>query len=337
MSDGRVIVAFAGCDYLGLSQDPQVIDALRSGLDDYGVGAGASRSTTGTCREHIELERELSLFLGAPDAVLLSDGTLANLAVAEALFPSSDDTTIAVERDAHPSLRLALRGRRIVSFDHHAAPPATVDWIVTDGVYPSVGKRAPIADWLARGHRVWVDDAHGFGVLGDRGRGVLETFGLEPNDRLIVSGTLSKAAGTHGGFVAGTADLASAIRRTSPYVTATPPPPALARASRVALSRIAEGSLRRRLNDNSERMRRGLESLGIPTPGDAFPVFAWAESSADATSRIQRRLLDADFLVPCIRYPGGPDSAYLRLAVSALHEPSDIDALIEALGRTRIP
>ncbi len=344
---GRRVLSFAGCDSLGLARHPEVVGAAREALARYGVGAGASRVTTGTARPHVELEAALARFLGAEAALVLPAGWLADAAAATALAPDCDG--VLIDDRAHPSLEAAARlaDRPVHRFAHfdaedadrvRAAAGLRAPLVLTDAVDLASGALAPLAalQRIAAGSGGWllVDDAHAVGVLGERGRGALEEARVT-TERVVATTVLSKALGTHGGCVSGTADLVARVRRQAPvFASATPLPPAVAAAGAAAV-RLAEGgdSLRARLRERARRLRARWTLLGLAPPRDAVPWFSITGRAEGDLRALSLRLLEAGILAPHVLYAGGPPGGFVRASVCALHEPGHVDALADALAR----
>ena len=242
--DGRTVLSFASNDYLGLAADPRLIDALAEGARAWGVGAGASHFLGGHFEPHAQLEERLAAFVGAERALLFSTGYMANIGILPALAERGD--VIFTDRLNHASLIDAVRLSN--AFSHRyphldlgvlegqlAANRGKKRLIVTDAVFSMDGDIAPLPELLALAERfdAWlvIDDAHGFGVLGPRGRGTAACFGLRPGGRLLLMGTLGKAAGVSGAFVAGDGDVIEWLTqktRTAIFTTAAPPALAVA-------------------------------------------------------------------------------------------------------------
>jgi 7-keto-8-aminopelargonate synthetase-like enzyme len=349
---GRELVAFAGCDYLGLAHDPAVIAAAREGLGEHGVSPSASRETTGNRLEHESLEADLARFLGVEAALLVPDGYLANLVAAQSLAP---ETALAlVDAEAHASLRDALlaTGIETVEYAHcyaraaaeaRARHPDGCLAIFTDGVFPALQRFAPLVELVAllgSEDVLVVDDCHGSGVVGPRGRGTCEHFGLD-DPRIVITTTLSKSFGCYGGVLAGSAThVARAASRSRAYVCSTPIPAALARAGRAALRDLTASSRRlERLRANVAWMRAGFARLGLRAPAIETPVFAFTLDASRSSAEIERDLAERGFLVPFVEYPAGRggSSGYFRLALNSEHTSAEIDALLEALAASIEP
>lgn len=345
--DGRRLLSFCSNDYLGLANDSRVIAALQRGAGQYGVGSGASHLVTGHSRAHHALEEELADFVGARRALLFSTGFMANLGVVMAL--AERHSLIAEDRLNHASLidaaRLArARARRYPHADVGAlrrqlGPEQRLSLILTDAVFSMDGDVAPLEALaaLAREHGAWLlaDDAHGLGVRGPQGRGSLAAAGLAPAGEVILMGTLGKAFGVFGAFVAGDADLVELlIQRARSYIYTTALPAAMAEAVRAALAVVrAEGWRRERLRELIARFRAGSAQLGFTLAESETPIQPLLVGEARAALALADGLRERGFLVPAIRPPTVPDgSARLRVSFSAAHTPDQVDRLVGALA-----
>ena len=347
--DGRECLAFCSNDYLGLSDHPRVTEAFIAAARSWGVGSGTSHLVSGHCLEHHALEEEVAAFLQRPRALLFSTGYMANLAVAQTLVAKGD--RVFEDRLNHASLLDAglASGARFTRFPHAdtvtlrtrlARPTGGRTLVVTDGVFSMDGDTAPLRDLAAacRDHDAWlfVDDAHGFGVLGEHGRGSCEAEGLGPDDVPILMCTLGKAAGTFGAVVAGSHALVEMlIQRARTYMYTTALPPAVAAATRAAIQLIREEDWRRRqVLEHVARFRDEAVRLGIrllPSPTPIQPIVLGSESAAVLVSDA---LLAAGLWVPAIRPPTVPaGSSRLRITFSATHTREDVDRLLEALAQ----
>jgi 8-amino-7-oxononanoate synthase len=348
--DGRRVLAFCSNDYLGLAADPRVTDAAHTALERYGLGAGAAHLVNGHTRVHAELEEDLARFTGRPRALLFSTGYMANLGVLQALAGRHD--AVLEDRLNHASLIDASRlaGSRVRRYRHadaehadsllSATEPGQSSIIVTDGVFSMDGDLAPLPALAAAARRraAWlmVDDAHGLGVLGDQGGGSCEYFGLAPDEVPILMGTLGKAFGTAGAFVAGSATLIEGLvqfARTYLYTTAMPA--ALAAATRVSLD-IArrEGWRREHLRALIQRLQQGFAQLGLPVAASPTPIQPLILGSSRLASETAAALFEAGILVPAIRPPTVPEgTARLRITVSASHSEAHVDRLLETAER----
>ena len=344
---GETLLSFCSNNYLGLANHPQVIAAFKNGAERYGVGAGASHLVSGHSRAHHALEEELADFVGTERALLFSTGYMANLGVVSALTDRHD--IIFEDRLNHASLIDATRlARAKVSRYPHVNVNRLADMlaqarrpglITTDAVFSMDGDIAPLAELfgLAEKHGAWLlaDDAHGVGVLGENGRGTFEHLGVKPAPPAILMGTLGKAFGTFGAFVAGEAALIETlIQRARTYIYTTALPPAVAEATRASLKIVRDEPWRRtQLHALVARFRCGAQSLGFALGESETPIqpliFGAAQSALDAS----RRLREAGILVPAIRPPTVPEGrARLRVTFSAVHTEAQVDRLLEALA-----
>lgn len=346
--DGVAVLAFASNDYLGLANDPAIVEAARAGALAWGTGAGASHLAGGHQAPHAEVEQALADYV-APCAdargLLLSTGYLANLAILAAL--AGRGTTIFADRLDHACLNdgALLSRATLVRYPHAdcdalaarlAESNAKAKVIATDAVFSMDGDLAPLPALfaLAEAHDAWlvVDDAHGFGVLG-AGRGTLAHFGLA-SERLVYMGTLGKAAGVAGAFVAAhPAVIETIVQHARPYIYTTAAPAMLACALRASLDAIRDGDARRAaLARNIERLRAGLSGLPWRLLPSQTPIQPLVVGSNEAAVALSQRLWERGVFVPAIRPPTVPaGTARLRISVSAAHRDEDIDALVGAL------
>ena len=344
--DGRDYVAFCSNDYLGLAADPRLAAAAREGIDRYGVGGGASHLILGHGTAHHELEEALAQFVRLPRALLFSTGYMANMGVVSALTGRGD--AVFADKLNHASLNDAALVSRAAfkRYAHNdldalarllATTTARRRLVVTDAVFSMDGDIAPVAALLELCERhdayLFIDDAHGFGVLGEAGRGTLEHFGIT-SDRIIYMATLGKAAGVAGAFVAGDETLIETLiqnARTYIYTTATPP--LLAHALLASLQIIAQEEWRReRLRALIAQLRDGLAASSWQLMPSETPIQPLLAGGNDAALALSARLAATGLLVPAIRPPTVPQgTARLRISLSADHEAADVARLIAAL------
>ena len=352
--DGRELLAFCSNDYLGLAAHPRVIEALREGASLYGAGSGASHLVSGHSRAHHLLEERLAEWM-APNleqarAITLCTGYMANLAILSALGMDAD-AMIFSEALNHASLidgaRLAKAGVTVYPHGDVAAleaqlqaSSASTKIVVTDSVFSMDGNLAPLPALLAvcEQHGAWlvVDDAHGFGVLGATGRGALEHFGLR-SANLIYMGTLGKAAGVGGAFVAAHASVIELlIQRARPYIYTTACPPALAHALLTSLDIIggAEGAERRaHLAGLVKQLRESLAFQRWTLAQSTTAIQPVIIGSNDDALRASAALHEQGLWVPAIRPPTvAPGTARLRVTLSAAHGIDDVAQLARALN-----
>ncbi len=348
VSNGRSVLNFCSNDYLGLADHPKVVAAFKRGAEIYGVGSGASHLVTGHAPPHHALEEELADFTGRGRALLFSTGYMANLGVMAALVERGD--WVFEDRLNHASLLdgALLSGARLKRYAHADAAalrtllaecPAEGKLMVSDGVFSMDGDLAPLSELsvMATQAKAWlmVDDAHGLGVLGSTGRGVVEYFGLSATEVPVLVGTLGKAFGTFGAFVAGSQDLIEyLIQRSRPYIYTTALPPAVSEATRASLRLVVEENWRReKLRLLIEHFRSGAGQLGLNLLASHTPIQPMLLGDNLVALQASQSLFDAGFLVSAIRPPTVPEgTARLRITLSAAHEENDVDRLLEALG-----
>jgi 8-amino-7-oxononanoate synthase len=345
----RSLVDFSSNDYLALSRHSGVAAAMAASAEHWGAGSGASHLVTGHGVEHARLEEELAEFTGRERALLFSTGYMANLAVVTSLAGRGE--VMLLDRLSHASLIDAglLSGSQFKRYAHadSAAAERALEAasgkaaiVATDGVFSMDGDIAPLAELaqMSRAHRAWlvVDDAHGLGVVGPRGRGSLELLGLNCDDVPVLVGTLGKAFGSFGAFVAGSAELIEFLMQSArPYIYTTALPQPVAAATRAAL-RIAQRETwrRERVLALTERFRHAATALEVPLAESSTPIQPVMLGSAGAAVQAQKELMDAGFWVVAIRPPTVPrGGARLRVTLSAAHTDEQVDALAEALAR----
>jgi len=345
--DGRDFLSFCSNDYLGLANHPALVAALQQGAAQFGVGAGASHLVSGHTAAHHQLETQLAEFVGLPRALLFSTGYMANLGIVAALVGRDDE--IFADKLNHASLNDAalLSRAKLTRYPHGdlaalaqrlAASRARRKLVVVDAVFSMDGDIAPVPELLALCERfdAWLllDDAHGFGVLGADGRGVLEHFALR-SPRIIYMATLGKAAGVAGAFAAGEAALVEMLiqrARTYIYTTAMPPPLALALSASLRLI-AAEGWRRARLAELIAVLRRRLQPRRWRLLASATAIQPLIIGGNAETLAVSEALRERGIWVPAIRPPTVPKGqARLRISLSAAHQAADVEQLAAALN-----
>ncbi|MEZ6233088.1 MAG: aminotransferase class I/II-fold pyridoxal phosphate-dependent enzyme [Phycisphaerales bacterium] len=352
--DGRRVLAFAGCDYLALAHHPAVLAAAQQAIARFGLSTTASRVTTGNTAAHDALERDLARLLDQPAAIVVPDGFMANLALAQSLIarrhagPPID--TALIDARAHRSIHDSARavGMTVHLYDHRDPASAAARLrdigprpvaIMTDGVFTADGAVAPAADLLALlrtpDDALVIDDCHGVGVLGDA-RGTCHAQRLT-DSRLIITTTLAKGLGCYGGAIAASAAAIADIRHAATaFICTTPIPPAVAAAASAAIHVAEHDAPRReRLARNAALLREAIASLGVALVDAPTPIAAFALGTppdVPAMQRIHDALLDRGILAPLIRYPAGPADRFFRLTVNADHTPEHVGVLHDALA-----
>ncbi|WP_031433078.1 8-amino-7-oxononanoate synthase [Methylomarinum vadi] len=349
--DGKELINFCSNDYLGLANHPAIVEAFKQGAENYGVGSGSAHLICGHSRAHHALEEELADFTGRQRALLFSTGYMANMGMIAALAGQSD--YVLEDRLNHASLLdggLLSRSKfkrfghaDMADLERKLADTERRQLIVTDGVFSMDGDLAPLPDMveLATTYRaiLLVDDAHGLGVLGADGAGVLQHYGLSEREVPVLMGTLGKALGTFGAFVAGSEDLVETlIQQARTYVFTTAMPAALAEATRASLKIVRTEHWRReKLRALVEHFRLGAQQLGLPLMESNLPIQPLMLGDSRRAVAYSEQLLARGFWVSAIRPPTVPQGkARLRVTFSANHETTQIDALLHALATIKL-
>ncbi|MEW6639223.1 MAG: pyridoxal phosphate-dependent aminotransferase family protein [Pseudomonadota bacterium] len=360
-AEGRRLVSFSTNNYLSIASSARMVAAARRGLERYGVGNCESRLLGGNLAVYDELEAKLAACKGKDAAVLFATGYVANLGVLSTIpqtskyariygFAGSREYTYAYFCDElnHVSIREGVRMSgaaratyRHLDLNHLEAllkkSPATTKIIVTDGVFSQDGDIAPLPDLLQLAERydatLYVDDAHGTGVLGEHGGGIAEHFGVN-SERLIYMGTLSKAYGGIGGFIATETHIAKAIRLACSaygFTSTLPPDQAVALCEAVDMV-IDEPERRARLWDNQRYFVSRMSELSYPLVSTESPIVPILVGHEDAADALAQALATMNIYVDAVRFPAVPlRKARLRVQLNAGHSHADIDRLIDAL------
>jgi len=345
--DGKKVLSFCSNDYLGLAADPRIAKSLRDATEQYGVGSGAAHLINGHTSAHHALEEELAEFTGRERALLFSTGYMANLGVVSALVGRNDE--VIADKLVHASLIDAakLSDAKLRRYQHADVSSlsarlekntASKRLIVTDGVFSMDGDIAPLPDMINQldGHKntaTLLDDAHGIGVLGEHGRGCIEYFNCN-NDIDILMGTLGKAVGTFGAFVAGSEELIETlIQAARSYIFTTAMPAAIAEATRTSLKIVQkENDRREKLQTLISQFRTGAQQLGLNLADSMTPIQPILVGSAEQTLTMSNALAEQGILVSAIRPPTVPaGTARLRVTLSAAHDETQVDKLLLAL------
>jgi 8-amino-7-oxononanoate synthase len=347
--DGRVLLNFCSNDYLGLAQHVEVIGAMQEAAAWHGVGSGAAHLVCGHHREHVRLEEAIAEWQGYERALLFGSGYLANLGVLQALLSEGD--VCVQDKLNHASL---LDGARLAGADLKRYPHNDIEGalrqlksradapalLATDGVFSMDGDLAPLKPLAilsrAENATLYVDDAHGAGVMGPDGRGSVAHANLGPRDVPLQLITLGKALGGYGAVVVGSEALIEVLLQTArPYVFTTALPPALAAASLTALALARKESWRRfKLTALVARFRRGGQQLGLPLMDSSTAIQPLLIGDNAAALEASQALEQKGFLVAAIRPPTVPEGrARLRVTLSAAHTEAQVDQLLVALGQ----
>lgn len=348
--DGRQLLNFCSNDYLGLAADQRLRAAFKAGVDRWGVGAGASHLVCGHTAVHHELEDALADFVGRPRALLYANGYAANVGVINALLSRGD--YVFEDRLNHASLldggwisRAEFHWYRHADAAHLAGKLSALSGgdarrlVVSDGTFSMDGDLCPLEELvrLCRDSSAWlmIDDAHGIGVVGEKGQGVVDPAVYGTEDVPVLVGTLGKAFGCFGAFVAGSDELVDTlVQRSRNYIFTTALPPAVAAACLAALELVkTEGWRRDRLASLIARFRAGARQLGIELPDSETAIQPLVIGEPGRALALSRALEDRGLLVGAIRPPTVPrGTSRLRVTLTAAHEDADVDRLLAGLG-----
>jgi len=369
---GRHFINFSSNDYLGLANDPRLREAAASAIDEFGVGAGASRLISGTQSPHLRLERALAKWKGTEAALCFSSGYAAALGTIPALVTKND--VILLDKLCHASLidgaKLSGAVLRVFPHNHVGKLESHLEWarrehpskrvlIMTESVFSMDGDLAPLRELVQLkkqfGALLMLDEAHAIGVIGLNGRGLAAAENLS-HEVDVQMGTLSKALGAGGGYICGSRTLIEwLINRARSFIYSTAPPPAIAAAALAAVDFLAspEGEERRRLLWQKIKLMRELflslevgrfdagnkrSTLNAQRPtsnaGGQSAILPLIVGDEQSALDLASALQDEGFLVPAIRYPTvAKGSARLRITVTAAHEEGQIEALCETIKR----
>ena len=348
-TQGQRFLNFCSNDYLGLANHPRLITALQQGAVQHGVGSGASHLVNGHSHIHHRLEEELADFVGCEATLLFSTGYMANVGTISALLGRHD--LILADKLNHASLidGGSLSSAKTIRYPHGDAE--TVEGMleryamkkrklmITDGVFSMDGDFAPLDKLpaIAKKHDGWlmVDDAHGLGVIGDNGGGVKEYFNLKEGEIDILVGTLGKAFGTFGAFVAGSRELIELlIQFARTYIYTTALPPSIAAATLESLKIVREEPWRRaKLNGLIAQFRQGAEALGLNVLPSESPIQSVIVGDSKTALEMSQQLEAKGIFVKAIRPPTvPPNTARLRVTFSSQHKPIHVTRLLDALA-----
>lgn len=344
--DGQPYLNFASNDYLGLAGDPRLAAAAAAAIAAYGTGSTGSRLLSGHRPIHRQLEQAIARLKGTEDAIVFSSGYLANLGTLAALVDHRD--LIVADQYNHSSLQMGARisGATVAVYDHnnleqlqqhldHQRPRYRRCLIVTDSVFSMDGDLCPLPEILTLAQRweamVMVDEAHGTGVLGSSGGGVVEHLGCR-HQPMVQVGTLSKALGSLGGYVTGSAELIDFLRnRTATWIYTTGLSPADAAAARAAIAVLAEEPQRlSQLAEHASYLRQRLDRLNLRRLPSESPIVCVQVKDAATVLTLGQSLKRQGILAAAVRPPTVPTSR-LRMTVMATHSKADIDRLVEGI------
>ena len=352
--EGKLLTNFCSNDYLGFAKHPKIAEAVASAAKDWGVGSGSSHLVCGHQRINQDFENRFAGFVGAESALLFSTGYMANFAVLNSFFDRQG--VILQDKLNHASLldagRLSrsefsrykhmdmvdLQGKLKLAVDKTNQDRKPVI-LATDAVFSMDGCIAPLKELSdlaqANGVLAYFDDAHGFGVLGDLGKGSLNSQNISPSGNNLMLSTMGKALGSFGAVVSGDkVFIDSLIQNARPYIYTTALPPTVVAANQAALSLLESGDgALPRLHSNIQYFRQGIESVGLNLMNSATAIQPILLGDNEIALHWSLKLRDMGFLVVAIRPPTVPaGSARLRITLSATHTREDIDRLVYALA-----
>ena len=350
MAGGEKLLNFSSNDYLGLASHPDLVVALGEAAEKCGVGSGASALVSGFREQHHLLEQELAEFLQREKVLLCSSGYLANLAVAASL--TAKGVTIIQDKLCHASLIDAARlsEARLLRYAHAdmsalkrrlAVGGSGKTLVVSDGIFSMDGDTAPLQEMaeLCTQHQAWmvVDDAHGIGICGPGGRGSVAAAGLDELHVPVLTGTLGKAFGCFGAFIAGSEKLINhLVNEARSYIYTTAMPPALAASARAALALVIKDEWRREhLHDLISHFKKGAAERGLGLMTSDSPIQPMIIGDSKRTLELAARLRQRGYLVVAIRPPTvRKGTSRLRITLTAAHQPGQLDALLDAIAES---
>lgn len=345
--DGKIYNYFAGNNYLGLANNPEVIREAVAATEKYGINFSASRQTTGTSELHVQLERLLSDFNRKDDSAVFASGYMSNRIMLQAL--RNRYSAIFYDELSHPSILDSFPSDHLPLFKYQHSNPDHLEnllkenrgfrpLIITDGVFPLTGEIAQLGSiyQLAQKYEALtvVDDAHSAGLMGKSGRGTAEYFGLADSPDLYQSGTMSKAFGAYGGFISAEKPIIDLIRKNSScYLASTSLPPAIVAAALAGI-RIASNQpeLRERLLRNSILLKEKIKEIGYQTFYDPTPIVPIFFNSEREALDLSAYLKNNNIIVPYVKYPVKMDKFIVRITASAIHTEDQIRNLLDVLN-----
>ena len=348
--DDNTYSYFAGNNYLGLANHPEVIRAAVIATEKYGINFSASRQTTGTSELHLELEKLLSEFNNQKASVVFASGYMGNRILLQAL--RDQYSAIFLDELSHPSILDGIPAdvTNLFKFDHcntehleyllknnkHFRP-----LIITDGIFSLTGEIAPLDKISAFAEKydaiVVVDEAHATGILGKKGRGTLEHYGLDEAANIYQSGTMSKALGAYGGFISSDKEIIDSIRdNSSPYGASTALPPPIVAAGCSAIKIIQQHpELRLKLIENANYIRSEIKKMDFLTTSDPTPIIPLFFSSEGKAVDLSVYLKKNNIIVPYVKYPLKMDKFIIRITASAIHTQDQLEDLLAVLKKWR--
>ena len=348
--NGNKYLYFAGTGYFQLGSHPEVVKAAAEATLKYGIGSATSRAITGTTPLLLEIEKKAAGLFDTEDAAYLPSGYLSNIAGLKALDEMDAFDIIFIDEGSHYcNIEGAeVTGKPVVKFKNRNVgelrlkieknlKPDKRPLIASDGLFPIWAKPAPLPDYLELAEKynglVWIDDAHGVGILGKNGRGTYEHFGLK-SDRLFMGATLSKAFGAYGGIIPGKADFIGKVKTGSVMTGSSSPMNAAVAAGIKGIELVKSNpEMRKNLWQNARYLKAGMKSLGIKTDDNCLPIVAFAPGDVAEMNRIHQALMDEGIYIQFAKYKGSGDGGVLRIVVFSTHTKAMIDRLVSSLRK----
>ncbi len=346
--NGKNYLYFAGTGYFQLQSHEEVMAAAVEAIRKYGMGTATSRTINGTTPLLLKLEKKIAEFFRKEASVYLPSGYLSNLAGFQALDKIGLYDVIFVDESAHYSVRSGAlaTGKKVVVFKHlnvldlkkkikKSLKDDQKPLIATDGLFPIWAELPPIPEYLKIAEEtngiVWVDDAHGVGVLGETGRGVYEHFQLS-SGRLYGGGTLSKAFGAYGGFITGEKLFIDTVKTGNVMTGTSSPPSAVVGAALRGLELVKNNpEFLRRLKDNARYLKKKMLEAGISVDDNEIPIVTFSLGSTEKMQNIQKLLMEKGIYIQFVHYVGAGADGVLRMVVSSVHTKEEIDFLVASL------
>ena len=346
--NGKRYLYFGGTGYFGFQTHPELIQAAQKGVAEFGLCTATSRNIFGTSPLHLEVEKKAREFFGSEDAIYLPSGYLINIAGFQALTQLKRFDAMFVDEGAHWSITdfVYAMQKPVFFFAHGDAEDlgrklkanlqaGQRPLVVSDGIFPTLGKIAPLPSYFGLLEPydgcMWLDDCHAVGVLGEQGRGTYEYYGMR-SERLYFGGTLSKAAGAHGGIIPGKEEFVLPIRSGHIANAANAPVSAAAAAAVKGLDlMMTQPELRRQLWRNARYLKSGLKALGFDQDDTPVPVAAWALKTSQDMDRVHGALMERGIAIQRTHYVGAGPNGLLRAVVFANHKTEQIDRMLNEL------
>jgi len=346
--DGKKYLYFAGTGYFQLNSHPEVIKSASEATIKYGIGSATSRAITGTTPLLLEIEKKLAGFFGTEDAVYLPSGYLSNIAGLTALNNMNLFDVIFIDEGSHYcNIEAAnMVGKPVVKFKNRNIEDLNLKInqtlksgerpiIVSDGLFPIWAKSAPADSYLKIAEKyngiVWIDDAHGVGILGRNGKGTYEHLGLNSN-RLYMGATLSKAFGAYGGFITGNNEFISQIKSGNVITGSSSPMNAAVAAGLKGIELVKNNpEMREKLWENARYIKSKINLLGIVTDDNCFPIVTFAFADISKMKKIHHALMEKGIYIQYANYKGSGNSGVLRIVVFSTHTTTQIDYLTISL------